>query len=477
MMNEGDRGRAAGALRGVTPRLSRYIPWRPTPRQAAFLLLPGLEAFFGGAAGGAKSVALLMAALQYADVPGYAALLVRQNYQMLAQPGGLMARAQEWLLGTDAVWNASDHQWRFPSGATLTFRHLQDSGAERNFQGAEYHFIGIDEVTDLTEDQYRFLFSRLRRVRDSVVPLRMRAASNPYGPGLEWCHRRFILEGRSRGIVFIPSLLEDNPHLDQETYEASLKELGPLVYRQLRYGDWTVRPEGGLFQAAWFEGRFVDLRLVPAGVRLCRYWDLAASEQIRGTDPDFTAGVLLGGDRDGIFYVLDVARVRATPLGVQQLVLRTAEQDHQRAFAHDWRSPAIRMEQEPGGAGKAIVDVYGRLVLPAFDFKGVASSGSKEARAAPVSARAEAGHVLVCRGSWNGEFLDELCAFPHVRHDDQVDALSGAYAQLVEAEPWGRARIRKVNLGEPQGWVGQRRRFVDPPPPPPPWERGPRDGR
>jgi predicted phage terminase large subunit-like protein len=474
-MKANKRKSASEALRGVTPRLSRYIPWRPTPRQAAFLLLPGLEAFFGGAAGGAKSVALLMAALQYADVPGYSALLVRQSYQMLAQPGGLMARAQEWLAGTDATWNAADHQWRFPSGATLTFRHMQDAGAERNFQGAEYHFIGIDEVTDFTEEQYRFLFSRLRRTRDSVVPLRMRAASNPYGPGLEWCHRRFILEGPTCGIVFIPSLLEDNPHLDQESYEASLKELAPLAYRQLRHGDWTVRPEGGLFKASWFEGQLIDLRSILTQVRLCRYWDLAASEQVRGTDPDFTAGVLLGRDRDGIFYVLDVVRARMTPLGVQQLIQRTAEEDRQLAFAHDWRPPAIRMEQEPGGAGKAIVDAYGRLILAAFDFKGAVSSGSKEARAAPVSARAEAGHIRLLRAAWNGAFLDELCAFPHVRHDDQVDALSGAYAQLAEVEHRGHARINRIRFVDSPKQLGQRQRFVDPPPPPPPWERGRQD--
>lgn len=454
-------------LQGVTPRLTRYIPWRPTPRQVAFLLLPGLEVFFGGAAGGAKSVALLMAALQYVDVPGYSALLVRQSYQTLSQPGGLISLAHEWLDPTDAVWNADQHQWRFPSGATLTFRHLQEAGAERNFQGAEYHFIGIDEVSDLTEEQYRFLFSRLRRRRDSIVPLRMRAASNPYGPGLEWCHRRFIVEGSSRGIVFIPSLLEDNPHLDRESYEASLKELGPLVYRQLRYGDWTVRPEGGLFKSSWFDGRIIDLRSMPVGVRLCRYWDLAASEQVRGSDPDFTAGVLLGRDANGIYYVIDVVRTRSSPLGVQQLVQATADRDRDLAWRRDWRSTAIRMEQEPGSAGKAVIDWYSRLLLAAFDFKGVVSTGSKEARAAPVSARAEQGHVRLCRGRWNGEFLDELSAFPHVRHDDQVDALSGGYLELAENEGRGHARIHRVNFGGAPRKT-RRRRFPDPTPPLPP---------
>jgi predicted phage terminase large subunit-like protein len=104
------------------------------------------------------------------------------------------------------------------------------------------------------------------------------------------------------------------------------------------------------------------------------------------------------------------------------------------------------MEQEPGAAGKALVDFYSRLLLGPFDFKGVVSSGSKEARAAPVSARAEAGHVLLCRGSWNGDLLDELCAFPHVRHDDQVDALSGAYSVLAgggsQRARWRRPIIR-----------------------------------
>jgi hypothetical protein len=108
--------RTADALRGVTPRLTRYIPWRPTPRQAAFLLVPAFEAFFGGAAGGAKSVALLMAALQYVDVPGYAALLVRQNYQMLAQPGGLMSRAQECSLRPAPRGTPSSTSGGFPPG-------------------------------------------------------------------------------------------------------------------------------------------------------------------------------------------------------------------------------------------------------------------------------------------------------------------------------------------------------------------------
>ena len=54
-----------------------YCPLVPTDRQAVFLCDIGPEALYGGAAGGGKSVALLMAALHFADVPGYSALILR----------------------------------------------------------------------------------------------------------------------------------------------------------------------------------------------------------------------------------------------------------------------------------------------------------------------------------------------------------------------------------------------------------------
>jgi hypothetical protein len=81
------------------PRLNTFITRTPTPRQAAFLMLDCLESFYGGAGGGGKSEALLMAALQYADVPGYNALIIRRNIPDLAMPNALMDGARAWLGG------------------------------------------------------------------------------------------------------------------------------------------------------------------------------------------------------------------------------------------------------------------------------------------------------------------------------------------------------------------------------------------
>lgn len=225
---------------------SKYIPHVPTPKQHAFLWLAVKEAFFGGAAGGGKSDALLMAALQYVDVPGYAAIIFRRSYTDLALPGAIMDRCQEWLANADAKWNDNDKEFNFPGGSKLTFAYLSKPNDKYRYQSAEFQFIGVDEITQWPEDDYLYLMSRLRRPSKgplSQVPLRARAAANPGGVGHVWVKKRFV-DGSSPDRVFIPSSLDDNPHLDQESYEQSLALLDPITHAQLRHGDWSIRPPG-----------------------------------------------------------------------------------------------------------------------------------------------------------------------------------------------------------------------------------------
>jgi hypothetical protein len=226
-----------------------WIPHRPTARQAEFLRLSCREALYGGSAGGGKSDALLMAALQFAEVPGYAALLRRRTYTDLALRGALMDRAQEWLAGTAARWSDKDKTWHFPSGATLTFGYLETARDHLRYQSSEYQFVGFDELTQFPhEGQYTYLFSRLRRLAGTRVPLRMRAGSNPGGPGHLWVRDRFpILTANTPERVFVPARLDDNPHLDRAEYLQSLGELAPVERARLLNGDWTIQNEGLVF--------------------------------------------------------------------------------------------------------------------------------------------------------------------------------------------------------------------------------------
>src|SRR5690606_19699634 len=159
------------------PKWSKYIPHQPTAKQLAFLLLPHLEAFYGGAAGGGKSDALLMGALQYADVPGYSAIIFRKTLTELKGAEGLISRSHEWLSGTDAKWVAGEHSWYFPTRnpdgtpgfpSRLEFGYVGDMGTKEKYQGRAYQYCGFDELTHHLEEDYLYLFSRLRK---TVCPI------------------------------------------------------------------------------------------------------------------------------------------------------------------------------------------------------------------------------------------------------------------------------------------------------------------
>jgi predicted phage terminase large subunit-like protein len=407
---------------------NQWIPTEPTTKQAKFLLMPDKEVLFGGAAGGGKSEALLMAAAQYVEVPGYSALLLRKNYTDLSLPGALMDRAKDWWSGTPARWDDKTKTWHFPSGATITFGYLETESDKFRYKSAEFQFIGFDELTQFSETQYRFLFSRLRRLKGVKIPIRMRAGTNPGDIGHEWVAARFV-----HGVkAFIPARLEDNPYLDREEYIQSLMELDPVTREQLLNGDWHVRPMGGIFRREWFY--IVDE--YPRGIPMARYWDLAASERA-GSDPDWTVGLLMARTSEGIYYVIDVKRIRGTPQAVESLIKQTAELDG--------RAVSIEMEQEPGASGKTVIDYYRRKVLSGYNFRPRRPSGNKRVRAGPVSSQAEAGNVKLVRGRWNAAFLDELEIFDQGAHDDQVDALSGAFEHFNHAVT--PAAVRAKSLG------------------------------
>ena len=422
----------------LTVPSTRYIPHKPTPKQLAFLLLDIPEALYGGAAGGGKSDALLMAALQYVHVPGYAALLLRKTYADLALPGALMSRAIEWLAPSDAQWKGAGKEWVFPSGATLTFGYLDTENSHFRYQSSEFQFIGFDELTQFRETQYRYLFSRLRRLEGQTVPLRMRAASNPGGVGHEWVRERFIdVDKEEESRLFIPATLSDNPYLDRDTYLNSLSQLDPITRQQLLHGDWTARQAGGMFQREWLP----LVEELPVQInKSVRYWDLAATVPRAGVDPDYTAGVRVDYGADGLYYIVDIKRARGTPADIEALIYQTAMLDGGKTH--------IVIEQEPGASGVNTIYHYVTRVLKDFTVRGQRASGSKVERAGPVSSQTEVGNVRMLRGAWIGPFLDEVEAFPVGSHDDQVDALSGAFMVL-----------RSVNSPEPlvHPLVGERR--------------------
>lgn len=426
----------------LMPKMNKFIPHVPTPKQSAFLLLNCKEAFYGGAAGGGKSDALLMGGLQYVDVKGYAGIIFRKSYADLTKPGALIDRAKEWLFQfpDECKWNEKDKKFEFfkkygPHKETISvlqFGYLENSNDKYNYQGGEYQFIGFDELTHMDIASYKYMFSRLRRLKGTQVPLRVRGASNPPDDdsGL-WVKTRFIDEGPSKGRVFIPAGMYDNPYLDSEEYEQSLAELDPVTRARLQDGNWEVVRKGNMFKRDWFQA--VDQ--LPPYRKKIRFWDMAATDveaakkKNKSGEPDYTVGLLLS-EFQGIFYIEDIARVRKSPKDTELLQRDTA--------IADGFTTLVREEQEPGSSGIAVTDNKARTILMGYNYKAIKSTGSKAQRAAVASAAAEKGNIKYVRGCRNIDaFFNEAESFPGGIHDDIVDCLSGAFMELCSTPNLG----------------------------------------
>lgn len=425
-------------------------PWIPHDGpQRRFHESSAFEVLYGGAAGGGKSTSLFMEALRYVHVPGYSAIILRRTYPQLAQAGGLIPLSKQVLMGT-ASWNEERKTWTFPSGATLQFGHMQYEDDKYNYQGAQFAYIAFDELTQFTEEQYLYLFSRARTVvklpDGRPLPVRVRAATNPGGVGHEWVRRRWgawlgenptarsgeirwykLVDGveveaepgepGALSRQFIAASVYDNPTLMQNdpAYIQRLEAL-PLIERErLLNGNWAITPAGNVFRREWFH----VVERAPEGLRWVRYWDLAASTK---TTADYTASIAAAMGPDGTVYFRDMIRGRWEWPDQEKIMVQTmlAERD----VVHG-------IEKALHGIA-AVQSLLRRRELVGVSIRGIDVDRDKLARALPLSARAEQGKVALVAGGWVPAFLDELVMFSGdgSTHDDQVDAASGALAMI-----------------------------------------------
>jgi len=235
------------------------------------------------------------------------------------------------------------------------------------------------------------------------------------------------VEGAKWRVVRMPALAEDGDVLGRQSGEALNPERYPaeeLLKIKAVLGSWAFealyqqRPmpaEGGMFKREWFS-KFVEVSPAQVEARV-RYWDKAATAD----DGDYTVGVRMSRV-DGVYYVEDVTRGRWSPGERDKVIKQCAETDP--------HGTQIWLEQEPGSSGVDSVQALIRL-LSGYSVHADRVTGSKQVRAEPLAAQAEAGNVVLVKSHWNAPFLDELLAFPNGSHDDQVDAASGAFSKLA----------------------------------------------
>lgn len=207
-----------------------------------------------------------------------------------------------------------------------------------------------------------------------------------------------------------------------EQIEELKKTLG--VYATAGQLQQRPAPRGGaMFQREWFEKNTVSA--LPAGCRLVRGWDFAATDDDPGAAR--TAGVLMAEDKDGNLYIVDSRAEHLSANGVIKLLKLTAAEDKQRYKSRVRGS----IPQDPGQAGKAQVQFMIKE-LKGHRYSSSLESGNKITRAEPFAAQAEAGNVYMVKGDWNKKFLDEIEVFPNGKTKDQVDAAARAFNELID---------------------------------------------
>lgn len=250
----------------------RNIVWKPQPKQIRFMERPEYECLYGGAAGGGKSDALLIEALRQVHIPHYRGIIFRKTYPQLTE---LIDRSQTLysLAFPKADYNDSKHCWVFPSGAKIYFGSMQHTKNKTDYQGKRYDFIGFDELTHFTWEEYSYMFSRNRPSKNPKSKEKtrcyIRASTNPGGVGHGWVKDRFIdaaepgttivenvdvrmPDGSTQTIkrdrIFIPATIFDNQALlaENPAYLGSLALLTEKERNALLYGNWDT------FQGQYF---------------------------------------------------------------------------------------------------------------------------------------------------------------------------------------------------------------------------------
>lgn len=440
------------------------------PQKGPQTVFVGCEAdiaFYGGAAGGGKTFGLLLDPLRHYHNAGFGGVIFRKTAVQVRNEGGLWDESMQLYTKFGAHPRESTLEWKFPSKMAMSFANLEYEKDVLNYQGAQIPWIGFDELTHFSENQFFYMLSR-NRSTCGVKP-RVRATLNP-DPN-SWVKRfiswwlddegRFPRKDRSgvirwfirvndsivwadsaedifkrygrgpeiypKSFTFIAAKLEDNKIMmeKQPEYAGNLLALNRVDRARLKDGDWNARATSGtMFQREWFP----ITETIPAGwTRAIRFWDRAATLPHEGNkDPDWTRGLKVYKYPDGTFLIADLKSTRDTPGQVQNLIKTVA--------SHDGYSVKVMAQQDPGSAGVMEAEHFIKA-LSGFDVRVMTTSKDKFTRSKPASAQAEAGNLVVLRAPWNDDFFDELEAFSEddseYAHDDIVDVLSGAINDLT----------------------------------------------
>ena len=237
---------------------------------------------------------------------------------------------------------------------------------------------------------------------------------------LDYSYHRYDLNTAISDGLYRRICLMSNQHwsikLELEWIDQLRKDYGINAREELDCIPFEAKGAGSVFKREWFE----VVNQVPAGGRIVRFWDLAASSKISAC---YTAGVKMK-KVDGIIYVMDAIAEQFEPAKTNDLLKSTAKLDTV--------NTKIAWELEGGSSGPRD-QVRIRELLEGFNCAGIRPRESKIVRASHFASAALRSEVRLLRGDWNEQYLDALYHFDgssKPKITDLTDASSGAYSFL-----------------------------------------------
>ena len=228
-------------------------------------------------------------------------------------------------------------------------------------------------------------------------------------------------------VINLPSLCEDEiadllgRKLDEPLWEERFDKktlydirsvLGDYAFNALYQG----RPSSK--DGDFFKPNCISVKNIPEKiVRKVRAYDTASSEG-KG---DYTASVLLGVDENDHYWILDMWRAQVGTKERDEKILQTA--------IKDGNDVPIILPNDPA-AGKSMTFYWTKL-LAGYNVTFERPTKSKEERATALSVQINNGNVSMLKDTWNYDLISEMRSFPSSRNDDQVDALSSGFNNLV----------------------------------------------
>jgi len=247
---------------------------------------------------------------------------------------------------------------------------------------------------------------------------------------------RTIAFGRSRTFVWRGGQSLHPERLPLSYLASTKSDIGSAAF-SAQYLQNPIPAEGNLLKQAWL--RYVSA--VPQrqrGDQIVQSWDTAY--KIKETN-DYSVGLtfLIRGKNE--VYLLDVVRERLEFAPLKDRIIREADK---------WQATAVLIEEQASGTS-----LIQYLQPEIRGLKGIKPEKDKYTRAAAVTPLLEGGILHVPKGAdWQIDFQEEYLAFPHARHDDQVDALT-QFLGWVAGRRWSYFEADFGWHGEPRAPSGE----------------------